>query len=309
MRLRPVGRKEDRVALIESVNSNSSESLVIGCVTENMPKFLAQSLRLLQSVRWFGGRIADARFVICSVETIDPEWLATFERYHAEVHLVSRFSTKHPQSNKLRFLELDLTRDYDHVVLLDCDTIVVQDPSKYFLADRFQAKIADTNTVPSAALQKLFDAFDLTPPKEEFHCTVTGESTIPYFNAGVLLFTRQNIRELLPVWLDINRQLLDRLELLGEHANYCEQATLSLALGATGTLFGPLGNEMNFPTHFSKRFESLEGTDPLIIHYHSEADQSGYIKNSGYPLVDTRIRAFNTRLREEWHGSFDNPLF
>jgi hypothetical protein len=222
---------------------------------------------------------------------------------------VPRYSAKHPPSNKLRFLELDIVRDYDHVVLLDCDTVVVQDPSEYFLEECFQAKIADTNTVPMPLFEKIFTAFDLQLPEADLQCTVTGEKTIPYFNARVLLFTRQNIRELLPVWLDFNRKMLDRLELLEDRSNFCEQATLSLALGATGCTFRPLGNDMNFPTHFGKKFNTLEDVEPRLIHYHSEVDQSGYIKMCGYPLVDQRLKAFNARLREERQESFDNRLF
>jgi len=33
--------------------------ILLGCVTENNPKYLSQALRLLQSLRWFRGKVAN----------------------------------------------------------------------------------------------------------------------------------------------------------------------------------------------------------------------------------------------------------
>src|SRR5258708_37279791 len=38
-----------------------ADEIVIGCVTEDTPKFLGQTLRLVQSIRWFGGGLARPR--------------------------------------------------------------------------------------------------------------------------------------------------------------------------------------------------------------------------------------------------------
>ena len=48
-----------------------SDEIVVGCVTENNAKFLGQTQRLLQSIRWFGGSMAGARVVVAAVEGID----------------------------------------------------------------------------------------------------------------------------------------------------------------------------------------------------------------------------------------------
>src|SRR5258708_24077736 len=49
-----------------------ADEIVIGCVTEDTPKFLGQTLRLVQSIRWFGGELARARLVVGAGERIDP---------------------------------------------------------------------------------------------------------------------------------------------------------------------------------------------------------------------------------------------
>lgn len=290
-------------------NSAKVSRVVIGCVAENEPKYLSQALRLVQSIRWFGGTLNDADIIVCVVEEIDPCYRDEFAKYSAAVKIVSRFSTKHTQSNKLRFLELKEIRAYDHIALFDCDTIVVQDPDIYFIKDGLQAKIADSPTVPHAIFEKLFAFFDLPIPEKIYECTVDGEATIPYFNAGILIFSRTALADLVPKWIEINKRLIERIDLLGDCSNYCEQASLSLALVASNTPFNILGNEMNFPMHFETPISHLESVDPLIVHYHWLVEPSGYIKQTHYDRVNIRLRQFNERLREEREKNFDNRMF
>lgn len=274
-------------------------NLVIGCVAENTPKYLSQALRLLQSVRWFGGKIADTKFIVCVVEGIDPAYSDELQKYSAEIRIVKRFSEKHPQSNKLRFLQQADLQGYKHVLLLDCDTIVVQDPNSYLQSASFRGKLADGPTISFDLFEKLFNFFQLPLPAANYECTVRGTPTIPYFNAGVLLFSQSTMSALVPVWINLNEQLIEHIELLGDSANFCEQASLSLAVISVATHFDAFGNNMNYPIHHKNYITSLEQIDPLIIHYHSLVDPSGYINPSLYSLANNRITQFNERLRKE----------
>jgi SAM-dependent methyltransferase len=291
--------------------TSSIQSLAVGCVADNVPKYLDQALRLLQSWRWFGGALASADFHVCVVEGVDAGYRQMYERYGATVHVVPRFSQNHPPSNKLRFLELMKNGDADRVVLLDCDTIIVQEPLRLLAETDFVAKIADMPTVPPDVFMNLFREFGLALPPADQHCTVMGESIIPYFNAGVLSFSRQAMKSLVPEWIRINRLLVERMHLLGGCGNFCEQASLSLALSACGTFFTVLGNDMNFPAHFlDQPAESdFARIDPVIVHYHWLTDSLGYLTASLYPRVDARIRQFNERLKAERNLPFDNQAF
>ncbi|MHB1620145.1 MAG: methyltransferase domain-containing protein [Sulfuricella sp.] len=286
-------------------------SLALGCVAENTPKYLGQAVRLVQSVRWFGGALNEAELYVCVVEGIRQDFREELERYDARIRVVPRFSTKHPQSNKLRFLELpDLAR-HDQVLLLDCDTIVVRDPLPHLFRAEFTAKIADAPTVPLDTFRQLFSAFGLPMPETSQRCTVRGEPTIPYFNAGVLAFSRRAMDNLVPKWIKLNERLIASMELLEGHENFCEQASLSLAIAAIGIPFEVVGNAFNFPMHFDDPATAtgLADIDPFIVHYHWLADPSGYILPSAYPAVNRRIAEFNARLRKERESRFDNRLF
>jgi hypothetical protein len=290
-------------------NEMKSYSLVIGCVAENQTKYLDQAMRLVKSLRWFGGTIANADFIVCVIDAIDPQYEAAFAQYSVPMRLVRRFSPEHPQSNKLRFLELEEVKAYDHVVLLDCDTIIVQDPSAYFMQEGFWAKIVDGPTITFPLFENIFRLFSLATPKREYECTVKGDSTIPYFNAGVLIFSRSAMAQLVPTWVEFNHRLIGHMEVLEDRSNFCEQASLALAVAATEIGVHILGNEMNFPDHFDFFTPRLDNIDPLIIHYHWRVDSSGCLKPSQYALVNQRIEQFNRRLSEERGGGLISRLF
>lgn len=285
----------DKFVANEAVNVK----LVIGCVAENTPKYLAQALRLIQSVRWFGGRVANSKFIVCIVGEVDSLYRQEFEKYHADVRIVERFSDKHPQSNKLRFLQQPDLVHYQHVLLLDCDTIIVQDPSYELNMEGFSAKIADAPTVPLRIFESLFSYFKLPLPKENFKCTLTGTPTIPYFNAGVLLFSQSAMFELVPSWIKYNEDLIENMHLLENANNFCEQASLSLAIIATNTAITTFGNEMNFPIHFENYIDELNEVDPIIIHYHNCLDSDGNIHCRLYKKVKHKIDCFNSKLKKE----------
>lgn len=291
--------------------TESELRIVVGCVADNTAKYIEQALRLLQSWRWFGGRHAQAEFYVCVVDGVTTEAKEKFERYSASVVDVQRFSARHPPSNKLRFLQFASTVDADRVILLDCDTIIVQEPRGLLCRADFGGKTADFQTVTADVFRELFDAFDATLPEPSQSCTVSGEPTIPYFNAGVLSFSRKAMKSLVPEWIRINTLLVERLNLLGNCQNFCEQASLSLALAITGTGFEIFDNALNFPAHcHDLSSESDFGTtDPTIIHYHWLVDADGYILRSPYKRVDERIQQFNNRLRQERAFEFDNRQF
>ena len=86
-------------------NADTERRIVFGCVADNNPKYLSQALRLLQSIRWFGGTLADSDVIICAVDEIDSTYSGEFEQLGALVRVVPRFCSSHPPSNKLQFFQ------------------------------------------------------------------------------------------------------------------------------------------------------------------------------------------------------------
>lgn len=274
------------------------KKFVIGCVSENNQKYLSESLKLVKSIRWFGGSLSDSDLIVCVVDEVDPLYKEQFEYWGATVRVVERFHPAHPQSNKLRFLELPELYNYEVVMLLDCDTIVVQDPFKYIDKKSVQARIAGYPTVPHEIFVELFMVYGIKIPEKKYFCAVSGDKTILYCNAGVLVFPKKMLDNIANAWINITKELCDNIEILKESKNYCEQASLSLALCKTGLPFSELPIYMNCPVHVSAEnfHKNLMTCDPVIIHYHHRVDENGLIIAGHNPFVRNRVEAFNRAL-------------
>ena len=268
--------------------------IVLGCVADNKPAYLYEALRLLQSVRWFGGPSAECDFILCIVGSADPLYSRHFRRLGAKIRVVQPYSEISPATNKLRFWQLPELANYQRAVCLDCDTIVVRDPLTPLERPGLHARMAGLPTVPHDVFIKMFAAFRLKIPERSYRCVLSGEATIVYLNNGVLAMDPPTVADLVPRWIRFTDALL-KSEIMREHKWFIEQAALTLALVESGCPFHLLGNEMNFP--FPGAGQPLvEDVDPRIIHHHHHVELSGRVKLSGYPLVDARIDAFNRKL-------------
>jgi hypothetical protein len=285
------------------------EEIVVGCVTENAPVFLAQALRLVLSLRWFGGALSRARILVCVVSGIGDEDRRRLTEAGAEVTIVEPFDRRNPPANKLQLFAPALAGGARGVLLLDCDTIVVRDPLPLLAGGAFQAKIADVPSVPHDAFERIFRHHGLTVPLRRYRTTLQSERTILYCNSGVVFLTASVAREIVPVWREWNARILERVDLLGSAAHHCHQASLSLALAAHPVPFAAAPAALNFPLHMTglPLVPALLATDPAILHYHSEVDAAGRLLPTRYPRAETRIEAFNRRwsdfLQARWKAN------
>ncbi len=280
----------------------AAQDFLVGCVAENDPRLLGQALRLVQSIRWFGGEMADARVRICVVRGLDRSLRQEFERYRAEVRIVPPPLQPHNRlANQPQLFQEVWETDREMLLLLACDTVVIQDPLPWMRRGLFQARIAPLPTVTPEVFERAFLHYGLPLPAREHVNSFAGTPTIPYFNSGMILLPSHLARQILPVWSDYNQRLAEELEILRPCERQCQQASLSLALAACPVPFAEAPVELNFQLNLSQ-FPPPEGflaVDPAILHYYDRADPEGYLLHTPYPFAQVRIEAFNRRLRQE----------
>ncbi|HVT58538.1 MAG TPA: hypothetical protein VHR45_09065 [Thermoanaerobaculia bacterium] len=274
------------------------ETIVVGCVAENDPRFLAQARRLTLSLRWFGGSLAGARMLVCVVEGISAQDRRALEEAGAEVRIVGRFDARNGSANKLQFFPEALAAGARGLLLLDCDMVVVRDPLPLLEGGCLQARIADVPSVTHDAFRRLFRHYGLPLPRRRYRTTLSPERTIRYCNSAMVFLPRQLAGEFVPVWREWNARILDALELLGPCAHHCHQASLTLAMAAHPIPFAAAPVALHFPMHMGHLppVHALFAADPVILHYHQEIDGRGRLLPSRYPLAQARIDAFNRRL-------------
>jgi len=275
--------------------------VVVGCVTEDTPKYLGQTLRLVQSIRWFGGELARARVVVGAVESIDARARRSLEALDAEIRIVRRLDPRNGPANRLQlFAELRNGKE-QNFLMLDCDTLVVRDPLPLLRRDVFQAKVAPLPTVTHEVFERLFAHFGLALPARTCTTGYTGTPTIPYFNAGVIFIPADLADRLVPEWRRYNALLAAEPELVAPCEKHLHQAALAIALAVTGIPVAEAGPELNFQlnaTHLPAPPGYLD-VDPIIIHYHHLVDDGGMLLPTPFPRAQERIDRFHERLREE----------
>ena len=102
------------------------------CVAENHPHFAVRVENLLISWRTMGGRLSDAPFRVHVVDDISDDFRRRVTRLGADVRLVPRLSLDaFNLGNKLRMLEVDEADDFDVLLAIDCDVVLVGDPLEH----------------------------------------------------------------------------------------------------------------------------------------------------------------------------------
>jgi hypothetical protein len=275
--------------------------VVFTCIAEPTKQFLEQSARLLMSLRWFGGSLAQARFVLGCTGPIPSEPLELFDTYQAEITTVERYDPSHGHSNKVALLGSSILAGHDIVMLLDCDTLLVQDPARWLNVDAVALKLADLPTVSLVELESIFRHLECPVPSPRYHHELTGDACIAYCNSGVMIVPEKYRQRLAGQWDYWNRQVLGLPETLSFNRFHTDQVGLALTLENTDVPFAPLPAEMNVPAHFSADSypPAWQELDPIIVHYHRLSYPNGFLKPCALRQCTRRIDAFNSRLRAE----------
>jgi hypothetical protein len=278
-----------------------ADDVVVGFLAENSPRMLTQAIRLLRSIRWFGGELAGARVVVCGIGPLESSARGTLEALGAEVRAVSRFHPANPTGNRNQLFAELLDAPQKLLFVLDCDTIIVRDPLPFLNDEAFQAKIAPTPTVSDEVFERLFAHFSLTKPPRSCITGMSGTPTVPYFNSGVIAIPTSMARIVAPVWRRYNLALAEQPQLAAPCQRHMHQASLALALAETGVPCVELPEAMNYQinTQHLAQPPGFAEIDPIIIHYHQLASEDGFLLPCIYPPAQARIEAFHGRMRDE----------
>src|SRR5690349_14759329 len=122
---------------------DSDTKLLISCVAENDALYTAEALLLFKSIKKFGGNIAANAILVANfVKSVDPTVKQSLEDMGVQVRIVEPAEhARETTSNKIRMLEMNSIddSDYDVLIALDCDTVVIRDFSSQINPQYFQA--------------------------------------------------------------------------------------------------------------------------------------------------------------------------
>ena len=278
---------------------------LISCVGENRPDWFRSMANLVLSVRRLGGSLAEAPFVAHVVGGADRDFVTAMHRLDAEVRVVEPVDRRRPSSNKLRMLELaELRGDFDVLLALDCDVIVVGDLAPELKPGRLRAVPAGRDVTEEQTWQQLYRALGVAEPARDCITTVSGQRTYPYFNSGVMFVASDICGPLLEHW----RRHLDwllgpGLAELGLPALRKDQIPLAAALATAGLHIDPLPINCNLTTTASRVAAPYrhQWGPPFVLHYHKLIDDEGFLLPSPNARINPLLDEFN-RVRADHLG-------
>lgn len=286
--------------------------LALCCVSDEKPKYLSQAVRWAESIRWFGGSLAQAPLYVGLVEDCPPAYRQEFARLSVELVPVVRQSKSHGPSNKLGILTRPELRGYATVVLTDCDVVFAADPALAIPRRGVAAKPADLATLGDETLVPLFHRAGVDLPASRMVTTIDRREMTPYCNSGVVVLNQDVRDRFVRRWLHWNEFVLANTDILGTMSFFTDQASFALAIAEFQKDFSELAVEINFPCHLSStRYPpGLREVEPSVLHYHHRVDgRTGALERTGLPGTDRVIDRYNKRLSEERRAHFFNAAF
>jgi SAM-dependent methyltransferase len=286
------------------------ERVLVATMADKREPYISEVEYLFRSLSQFGGTLAHARRIAYFTESVDRTVIKRLATMDVIVKIVDPVDVIRPHANKIRLL--DDAEDFDYLVALDTDTIIVKDFSAYLSDSYIAAKPADWSPLNRDQWKKLFQSCNVDMPALRYLTCFDMVQVPPYFNTGVLLIPKQHVSTLRKAWMAFILRLDDAYQTLpGIDTFFTDQYAFALGIASAGLSCRDLPLEMNFPTHHdvhsSWRPSELA---PYILHHHHRISPDGNLLPCSYPNVNTLISSVNEGLRdsEQGNGGRERPV-
>ncbi len=295
---------------MESFYPKTMKTTLYSCVVDNKPKFRAQSFILIQSLLSNG--VQPQNIFIHLININSKKYISWLNDLGVNVRHVEIFLTNHVYCNKLSQLATfeSLERDWDQVVLLDCDIAVISLDGLNIEED-VAAKLVDLPNPPYSILKSLFQKAQLAigAPVNTTIQTDENHITDQYnCNGGVYIIRKNSFDAVVSEWKSFALWCADNVELFtSKYVKHIDQVSFAMALNKLDLTFRHLDIEDNYPLHLSQ--ELLPNISPRIIHYHDLLDDHFKISKIGLSEVDEAISILEESITASLNSDLQNSIF
>jgi hypothetical protein len=273
-----------------------SSNAVFACAAGPGAERLAGAARLLMSLRWFGGSVANARFVLACADPIPDEASGLFRHYRADV---VRIPFDPSSSCRIALLKSPAVAGHGMVVLLDPNMIILGDPAAWLDLSGVAAKLTDW---PNGHGSGVFSRGQQWPIGD---CGETGsEGSGRIIDTGVVLVDEWHRTRLATDWERCRSTLIGAAH-FALSPDRADQVSLASAMERSDVPFHPLSDEMNLPLPIGAEgvLPGRHVHHPLIIQNTAVNSPSGFLTTAGFGPLSCHAEAFNSRLRAAGHAS------
>jgi hypothetical protein len=235
------------------------------------------ALRVVRSLRWFGGAAAMAPVMIVAMQALDPDMASAFAASGATVH--AAVSEWRP-----RMAEIVAALAADLVLLLACDALVLRDPTPELVPGRLQVLSSVEGAIPISPDQRrrLAELCGVDDPGFADH-----DPTVVAAPPGTLA-------ALLQRWVAYTAAISGAPAILGALAPWRDAVAYGLAVAAEGGAV-PLAPGLGLAAHAPSAATGAPTMDAAILRG-VVADDAVRVAYTPYPFVQARIERLNRRL-------------
>ncbi len=183
----------------------NSSTFALSCFMDSKPRYYAETMSFIWSIKEnISVKLSDV-FIHYTRET-DPTIIEILSKYGVRLTEVDKVSTVSPPLNKLSQLDNPLFRNYDYVVLNDCDKYFLNDPSPWIRGNSIAA--CEFVARPGERIfQNIFEHFGLghlrvklaSPDKQ---CLEIPEyrTYVNNHNGGIIIVPKHQMDDLATKW-------------------------------------------------------------------------------------------------------------
>ncbi len=231
-----------------------------------------------------------------AIEKLDPETLALLTRLRVRLEPIQNpLAADYPIGNKLACLDIETQGKWR--VFLDSDMLCLTPINvlDFFKKNALYAKPADAFTLGKAIdWQAVYQKFSLVLPSRRFQASVTGETMLPYFNAGFIAVPPA--WDFAKTWIN-TAQAIDADTNISNKRPWLDQMALPIALAVGKHDYHCIDERFNYPAHLKPLNQAV-----FFCHYHyphviSREPRLQHTLDrllAKYPSLKKRIENFDT---------------
>lgn len=283
--------------------------VIFSFVVDASAHFAYQGFHLARSILEHCDVEAGAIHVHVTPE-VNPNVRAVFSDLGCRVVEIARFGDG-KYCNKIAQLAHLEPADFDLVVLLDADTLLIADILPYLRNDSVQGKIVDLPNPPCATLQEIAAHAGLRSLSGLVPTDAGSGETLPgNYNGGFYVIPKGLLATIArewprwALWLIENKEPLRR----AEREAHIDQTAMWLTLTASQVPTTAVPSNLNYYIHFAGEHRYYTTDIPIcLLHYHDTLNVLGLMAPPNLP--DGPAAQAVVTANAQIDGGFDNRVF
>jgi len=116
------------------------KKIAIVCHISGKEQFTKEAEYLFQSINAYGGKLAKAEKIACFSEPVSDETISSLEKLGVKTRLIEPVDSRDVYANKIQMLGFSEEVDFDVLVALDTDIIILKDFSNLIDEKKIRAR-------------------------------------------------------------------------------------------------------------------------------------------------------------------------